>query len=300
MESMTGYGESHFNIEGVKFSFYVRSLNSRFFESTFNFPPDFRWFESTAEAALKKKLARGKIDIVLETDSAAPSFSNINASLLSNYEQIFQRLYNRKKVNIPMDVLIHLPNIFEVKTNSWQPYLNKFEFYYLRALARVKRARQKEGKKIRSIINKKIKDINRLNRKNSIIQKRDLKKQEQVFNRKLEYLIESNKDFLEKRMNLNQTEFMHALWNIARDDFRHFIQSDSTEEIDRIRIHINEVSEKMDSREPMGKILEFFFQEVLREVNTIASKTRNIDINKNAVFMKSFIEEIREQLRNIE
>lgn len=300
MESMTGYGESHFNLEGVKFSFYVRSLNSRFFEATFNFPSELRWFEGVAGTLLKKRFSRGKIDVILERDVPSPSFSNINVPLLNNYEQIFQRLYNRKRVNIPMDVLIHLPNIFEVKTISWQPFGNKFEFYYLRALARVKRARQKEGKKIRSIINKKIKDIKRLNRKNSIIQKRDLKEQEQLFNQKLEYLIDSNKEFLEKRMNLDRGEFMHSLWNIARDDFRHFIQSDSTEEIDRIRMHLEEVAEKMDSEESMGKILEFFFQEVLREVNTVASKTRNIDMNRNAVFMKSFIEEIREQLRNIE
>ncbi len=300
MESMTGYGESHFTIEGFKFAFYLKSLNSKYFEVSYHFPDTFRWFEFRADELIKKRINRGKVDIFLDVESTQPSQNVINLPLLNSYEQIFQNLYNRKKVSIPMEVLVQLPDIFEAKDIAWSQYLQKFEFYYLRAMAKLKRARIKEGKKIRSILIRKIRDISRYNKKNSIIQKRDLKEQETVFSEKLSYLIESNKELLEKRLNTNPSDFLHLLWNIARDDFRYFIQSDATEEIDRIHIHLDEATLKVDMKEPQGKILEFFFQEILREVNTVASKTRNIDMNRNAVYMKTSIEEIREQLRNIE
>ena len=72
------------------------------------------------------------------------------------------------------------------------------------------------------------------------------------------------------------------------------------EETVRLRSHVNEFRNAMDSNEPCGKKLDFIVQEMNREANTIGSKASDLEVAKIVVDLKSEIEKIREQIQNIE
>ena len=74
---------------------------------------------------------------------------------------------------------------------------------------------------------------------------------------------------------------------------------DITEELVRLGSHFDLFMKYMNSRESNGKKLNFLLQEIGREINTIASKTNNIEISHLAVDMKDELEKIREQVQNI-
>ena len=68
----------------------------------------------------------------------------------------------------------------------------------------------------------------------------------------------------------------------------------------RFYSHINQLIDCLNSEEPVGRKLDFLIQEMNREVNTIGSKSSDIEIGRNVVEIKSELEKIREQIQNIE
>ena len=77
-------------------------------------------------------------------------------------------------------------------------------------------------------------------------------------------------------------------------------KSDVTEEMVRLRSHIAQLGDLLESPEPVGRKLDFLIQEFLREVNSIASKISNADTAHLTVDMKNDLEKIREQVQNLE
>ena len=72
------------------------------------------------------------------------------------------------------------------------------------------------------------------------------------------------------------------------------------EEIVRLKSHINEVKDALNSNEPVGRKLDFVAQELNREANTILSKSSDAKVANTGINMKTLIEKIREQIQNIE
>ena len=72
------------------------------------------------------------------------------------------------------------------------------------------------------------------------------------------------------------------------------------EETVRLRSHISQLRELVNSDETIGRKLDFIVQEMNREVNTIGSKAQDLNITKIVVDMKAELEKIREQIQNIE
>ncbi|MGE5252703.1 MAG: YicC family protein, partial [Planctomycetaceae bacterium] len=77
-------------------------------------------------------------------------------------------------------------------------------------------------------------------------------------------------------------------------------RSDITEELVRLRSHLNQYREMLNSPEPAGRKLEFLLQEINREANTLGSKANDAGISHRVVEMKSELEKIREQVQNVE
>ena len=75
---------------------------------------------------------------------------------------------------------------------------------------------------------------------------------------------------------------------------------DVDEEIDRLRGHLTEVRNTFASQDAAGRRLDFLMQELNREVNTLSSKSQDLDTTRTAVEMKVLIEQMREQVQNIE
>jgi uncharacterized protein (TIGR00255 family) len=78
-------------------------------------------------------------------------------------------------------------------------------------------------------------------------------------------------------------------------------KSDITEELVRLKCHIDQFRSFLDeSRESVGKKLDFLVQEMNREANTTGSKSPDIEITRKTILIKSQLEKIREQVQNVE
>ena len=77
-------------------------------------------------------------------------------------------------------------------------------------------------------------------------------------------------------------------------------KSDITEELVRLKSHIQQFNSFMELDEPVGRRLDFLLQEFLREINTMASKINNPEITHKTVELKNEVEKMREQAANIE
>ena len=77
-------------------------------------------------------------------------------------------------------------------------------------------------------------------------------------------------------------------------------RSDITEEIVRIDSHLTQMSELLSGEEPPGRPLEFLCQELGREINTLAAKTRSTTVSQLALTFKGELGKIREQVANVE
>ena len=89
------------------------------------------------------------------------------------------------------------------------------------------------------------------------------------------------------------------IWSEIKEDIISRYYTDVTEEIERLNMHLPEVLTTSEGDDETGRRLEFYFQEILREVNTMTSKTGDGEINQLGIQMKIEIEKIREQIRNI-
>jgi uncharacterized protein (TIGR00255 family) len=77
-------------------------------------------------------------------------------------------------------------------------------------------------------------------------------------------------------------------------------RSDITEEIARLKMHLQAARTALAGPEPAGRLLDFLAQELAREANTISAKAKDAQITARVLEMKSLIEKFREQARNVE
>ncbi|HEX6176723.1 MAG TPA: YicC/YloC family endoribonuclease, partial [Thermoanaerobaculia bacterium] len=77
-------------------------------------------------------------------------------------------------------------------------------------------------------------------------------------------------------------------------------KGDIAEELTRLRHHVEQTEAAIKGREPAGKKLDFVSQEMLREINTMGSKSRAASIRSLVVELKTEVERIREQVQNVE
>ncbi len=77
-------------------------------------------------------------------------------------------------------------------------------------------------------------------------------------------------------------------------------KSDVTEELARLRAHLDQLGLTLDKGGPVGRALDFLLQELNREVNTVASKADDLELSQTALAAKGVLEKMREQVQNLE
>ena len=297
MISMTGYGESNFTLLGIRFYYRIKSLNSRFLETKYILPTKINWFEIVADELIKKRFDRGKFEIFLETNQAIPQELKLNTHLIHEYQKLFSSMYPKRKINLPIEILVQLPGLFELTSPSLRKYSSKIELHFIKSLSKLERQQEKEGNKIHRLIKTRLRLMSRTSRKISILSQQHLKKQEKLAKDELtlmkKALTQANPELL-KEENRN-SKFLSSL----KEEILQIMYSDITEEIDRLNIHLALIDQFIEKEKYVGKKIEFFLQEMLREVNTLTAKTKNTKINLLGIQLKSEIEKIREHARNV-
>jgi uncharacterized protein (TIGR00255 family) len=305
MESMTGYGESHFSAEGVQIVCSARSLNSRFLDVELNFPEELAWFRAHCEEIIRKRFQRGRIEVAFQPAASLPVDVVFNTEIISQYERFLSQRLGKKKYSLDPREFLNMPGFVERRVKNWRSYQGKFDFHLLRALIKMQRGRTSEGKRTTRACLTHLRYLKRIQRQIGVLHAQShRKKLIGVRHRILEDFFgaqaletQGNKSRL---AGSNTMQVAKLIWNDKKDEILRSVHNDASEEISRLGMHTARMLEIFKKNHSAGRELEFFLQELQRETNTIGAKAQDAEINSLTVIMKTEIEKLREQVRNLE
>ncbi|MBL7575283.1 TIGR00255 family protein [Peptoniphilus asaccharolyticus DSM 20463] len=291
MRSMTGYGVGKIENEHYDLKVEIRSVNSRFTDINIRLPKIIFNLEETVRKNIKERISRGKLDVYINLNIYNSDNMNVKANLdlARNYHSALSSLSEEFNISKPItlsDLYLRegVLEVHEIENDSSFYKEAIFEATSL-AISSLIEMREDEGKNLKEIL---IKDkdllydmVSKVNEKAPKVVEENLKKVED----KIKSITGEEKLDIQRLT----TELAIMADKLAID-----------EEIGRLFSHISQFDSIIDSKEPVGRKLDFLVQEINREVNTIGSKSTNVEILGLVVDMKSQVEKLREQIQNIE
>lgn len=287
---MTGYGVGKIKRGDQECLVEIKTLNNKYCDIMIKNSMQSLEIEQKIEKLIKEKIFRGKVNILIKVESYNPGEEKVilNESLFNSYCEALKILKEKYKFKdeINIDSIIKFKDIFQVvkeeETGKMWPLI---EEAVNKALDSLLEMREREGKILINDIKKRIKKIIKLMDKIEKYSKLSLQDYKGNFLSKLKELTNGlNVD--EGRIELEAAIFAG--------------KSDITEEIIRTKSHLIQFNDLLNSKESAGRKMDFIIQEINRETNTIGSKNNNLKITSLVILVKSELEKIREQARNIE
>jgi uncharacterized protein (TIGR00255 family) len=291
---MTGFGRAKGNVgEDWSAEVVARSVNHRFLDLNVKVREQELDLEPVLRRVFTRHVARGKVEVSLRLRRAtpAPTAISIDEGLLEALLARFRALSQKYPVAGRLEArdLLTIPQIFSVEsavdgfTDEDIAALEEIAGEAARSLVAMREA---EGALVASDLAERIGFLEK--RLQQLSERRG-----EIVGRVLENLKERLRSLLaEPGLDPGRLEQEAAL---AAD------RSDVSEELQRLEGHLAQFRSLLgSSREPVGKKLDFLAQEILRELNTLGSKGRDLQIIREVLDMKSEIEKIREQVQNVE
>ncbi len=296
IRSMTGFGEAHHEVDGVHYSVEIRSLNNKFFKAGIRLSDDFQGLEPQIDSLLRRRLGRGSITLTLRcSDTTAQAAYEINIEALHAYRSQLNALKDDDGRNTHVDIaaLLDLPGVLQPPSNL-EDRLESMRDPLLgivrEACEKLLAMRAKEGEGLhtdlhahREVIQDRLNKIGE--RAPSVVEE---------FHQRLRQRIESM--LTDAGVAINDVDLIREVAVYAE-------RSDISEEVQRLSAHLDQFRELIDNdsrNEPIGRTLDFLAQEMLREANTIASKSNDAEISRDIVEIKGGIDRIKEQVQNVE
>ena len=294
IKSMTGFGREEFSTEMGFFSVEVKSVNSRTCTVIVKLPEHFIFLDSQVSSYIRSRASRGQINVSVTLDrNGAPSGRTvtIDRELAREYcEQLAEvKEYLSLAEPISLDTVTALPgviNIDEPRQNTdeiWQVLHRVLEI----AVDRFIEMRETEGMAISQDLAHRLETMSQLT--------------DQISTRAPE-MVENYRQRLRKRVGeLLRDQVVIDESRIAMEVALMAERCDITEEIVRLRSHIDQIRDSLNNSDgPVGRHLDFILQEINREVNTIASKSSDRQISTDCIQFKDETGKMREQVQNIE
>ena len=288
---MTGYGMAEGILFGNSVRAEIRSLNSRYFDFSSRAPALLAPFESDFKKLVQTKIKRGKISlsISLNNNSNLSSAIHLDEKKIAFYIQSLKRVGKKFgiKGHLQLNDLLSFPDIFVPEQKKYSKGVLKQRVISIvrGAVHNLITMKMKEGSNIEKDLCGRIKKIE----KAVLIVERSVLTASSNLNKKLKQRIKA----LDSEIKVSP-ERLEAEIAFQAD------KCDVTEEIVRLKSHVNIFCSVLDLRGEAGKRLEFIAQEINREANTIASKSQNASISQHVIGIKLEVEKIREQVQNIE
>ncbi len=291
--SMTGYGESQTQADRLAVSVEVRCINSRYLKLSIRSSDGYGPLDPKIEGIVRERIRRGTIQVNVRIERAASAEDyRLNEEVLDGYRGQLRRIQEAWGNHQPIDPqqLLLLPGIVsEAKRGAedvgqdW-PVIRE---NLTRALDGLDSMRRGEGKAMAAdltanldVIGKALEEVEK--RAPNVVE---------MYRARLNDRI--GKVLAELNATLEPADILKEVSLFAD-------RSDISEEVVRLRSHLEQFREIMDSAEPSGRKLDFLTQEMVREGNTIGSKANDVEIARHVIEIKAAVERIREMIQNVE
>jgi len=289
---MTGYGRGVAHADDFRFSVEIKAVNHRYFDLVIRAARDLMPLEDRIRQILSKKISRGRVEVfvTLETTQGRGKKVVMDEELAKSYFQCISKLrdsFNLLHDEISARELALFPEVLYIEKNVLEPDLLApvLENAVADAVSALVLQRVKEGERLKQDI---VCRINKLKKITERIEARGplfLDEYRQKLNARLDEIHDGRE--YDKQRFFTEIAFFAEKCNID-------------EEIVRMKSHIQSFNAEIHKGGVIGRKLDFLLQEMHREVNTVASKSSDLEISRLALEAKSEIEKIREQAQNIE
>lgn len=293
IRSMTGYGKAEGSIADRRYTVEVKTLNHRYLDLSVRLPHHLNFWEPAVRKRVAAFFSRGKVDVTVraegENGAGGSGRLGLNLPLLRNYYDLLLQIKGELglKDEITVAVLAGMRDIF-VPVDPL-PGTEEIEDMLTRlldeALAAAERMRESEGESLGQAMIE------------SADQLRDglaaIKARAPELVRDYEVRLSERIKALTGSVSLDEGRLLQEVAIMAE-------KSDITEEIKRIESHLGQFYDLVRMKEAAGRKLDFLFQEMGREVNTISAKINDIDTATLIINMKMELAKLREQVQNIE
>ncbi len=289
---MTGFSRHENQNEDLTCKVEIRSVNNRFIDINTRLPKSLTPLELPLKKMVKSKCARGSFDISIAIEKNGDSEANIevapNLPLATEYLNAFKNIQEGLglKGEIDINTILAQRDVVKPELKKIEDSCEKIVMQTVeKTLNDLIKMREEEGNNLEKDIINQISSIKALGKSISTRQSITV----QQFQEKLKEKIKT----LTAGIEIDPAR-------IAQESALLADRCDVTEELVRLESHLEQFNKLIASHEPQGRKLEFLTQEINREVNTMGSKTIDLEVSKAVIEIKSCLEKIREQLANIE
>jgi uncharacterized protein (TIGR00255 family) len=289
---MTGFGRGEVTKENFSVSAEIKTVNNRFLDLNLRLPGELQPIEAEIKKLITEKLSRGRVDINLQYERTSDVVYELNRPLISGYISALNKMKEEFALEgePDMNYIARLPNaLLTSKEDFSEDFAEGIKSAISQALENLDEMRQTEGESLELDLKTLLKSIED--------QLPIIEKESENVSR--EYLERLNKR-IEKLLAKSESQIELDQARLAQEVAYLSDKSDISEEISRLKSHIEQFYSIMVEPNVIGKKLDFLTQELNREANTISSKTQNLTVKESALEIKSAIEKIREQVQNVE
>ena len=287
---MTGYGKAVSVSENMDVSVEIKSVNSRYLDFFPKTPRALNAFDDELSKLVKRTCIRGRVTLMCSIDyhESANSGLTLNIDKIREYIKVAEGIQSELNTDIPVtvDQLMKSQDIYisDDKDDLSEELKTTFFNAVNDAIEQVDKIRSAEGKNLKKDLETRLKNVETYV---SQIELKSSKQRGEDFKRYKKRITELLDD-----VSLDEQRLLQEVAIIAE-------KRDISEEIVRLGSHIQLYNTYFDDVEYAGRKMNFMLQEMGREVNTVGSKTDQIEVSHLVVSVKDELEKMREQVQNI-
>lgn len=295
IRSMTGFGDASAHDQGAHYFAEVRALNNKYFKAVLRLPDSLQPLEAELESILRHALHRGTVTLSISmSEESADAALEVNHEALQCYvDQLLQApAVARGTVSLDLAALLTLPGVLQPRSDEeerLQKARGALRTLVERCCGALIDRRRREGEALAVELRTLLSVIS------DRLERIDARAGEVVaeYERRLKTRVE---------LLLQDAELVAEPPDLIREIAVYAEKTDIREEVTRLREHLRHFEDLLvgDDATPVGRTLDFLAQEMLREANTMASKSPNAEMARLIVDIKGAIDRIKEQVQNVE
>ena len=282
LKSMTGFGRAKYETNSREYIVDIKSVNNRYSDISIKMPRSISFLEEKVKQKITTAISRGKVEVFITFNNYSDKGKNISINEIKN---LSDETNNSQLINI--QEILKLPDVLNIQLDEEAENLiwNELEIALSEAINNFINMRKKEGLKIQEDLEERIyiieQNVNEIdNISSGLVQ---------------EYIVK-----LEKRINEILKNNVVEESRLAQEVVIYSDKCSIEEELTRLKSHIIQFRDLLNSNIANGKKIDFLIQEMNRETNTIGSKANNLQITNYVIEIKTELENIREQIQNVE
>lgn len=292
MRSMTGYSKLNYEDENYIISMEIKSVNNKNLSTKVKLPYNLNLLENYIRAEIATFISRGSIDFRIEFEDKNESLKHLkyDEDLAKSCMQILNKMeedFNEKFSN-KLDFLVRNFGVISQKDldSDEEKYKEIIALKLRELLQEFVKTKVEEGNRLRGFFKEQLDIL-----KSKVEEVKKLKPK----------VVENYRDRLLANVNSVKADIDFKEEDILKEILLFSDRVDITEEVSRLESHFKQLEYEFNAdKDSQGKKIEFIFQEIFREFNTMGVKSNMYEISKLVVEGKNELEKMREQIMNIE